>query len=147
MIDRGSHWHHHCLTDQLDQLLEITPSPVRRQSARSPPSTRGQSKPDHQSDHRTTETANSRASRGGQPNATTRENWSAFRHPRPTGSPSCSRNCNLAMPTSPQAFHSLAYSAAIANTWNSSDQPEPAQRKTWDGWLQPCWNWARPPQC
>ena len=27
VIDRGSHWHHHCLADQLDQLLEITPQP------------------------------------------------------------------------------------------------------------------------
>lgn len=87
VIDRGSHWHHHCLADRLDQLLEITPQlsagdsllEALRQLEGNPnliinPITALPSVPTLPEQAVVVS-----------PTPQLRENWSAFRHPRPTG--------------------------------------------------------------
>ena len=120
VIDRGSHWHHHCLADQLDQILEILPQPSAGDSLLEAL---------HQIEGNPNLIINPITALPSMPELPEqavvisqtpllRENWSAFRHPRPTRVAICFRNCNLAMPTNPQAFPLLASLAAIANSWN-----------------------------
>ena len=87
VIDRGSHWHHHCLADQLDQLLEITPQPSAGDSLLEAL---------HQLEGNPNLIINPITALPRtrnlpeqavvvSPTPQLRENWSAFRHPRPTG--------------------------------------------------------------
>ena len=118
VIDRGSHWHHHCLADQLDQLLEITPQPSAGDSLLEAL---------HQLEGNPNLIINPITALPSlqklpeqavviSPTPQLRENWSAFRHPRPTGVAELLSKLQPGDANEPQAFHSLACSAAIANT-------------------------------